>query len=128
MRTSHDFERVFAAMMQRQPNAFVTTADDLIQRHIEQIIEFMAKHRLPAMYQTRENVVAGGLMAYGASLSSLFRRSAWYVHRILQGAKPAELPIEQPTRFELTINVKTARSLGLEIPPALLARADEVIE
>jgi ABC-type uncharacterized transport system substrate-binding protein len=128
MRTSHDFERVFAAMMQRRPNAFVTTTDELIQRHIEQVIDFMAEHRLPAMYQTKENVEAGGLMAYGATLSDLFRRSAWYVHRILQGAKPAELPIEQPTKFELTINLKTAKAIGLEIPAKLLARADELIE
>ena len=128
MRTSEDFERAFAAMMQRRPSAFVTTADPLIQRHISRIIDLMTSHRLPAMYQLRENVVAGGLMAYGASLPDLFRRGAWYVHRLLQGAKPAELPIEQPTKFELTINLKTAKALGLEVPPTLLARADEVIE
>jgi len=93
-----------------------------------QIIDFVARHRLPAMYQSREDVEAGGLMSYGASQSELFRRSAWYVHRILQGAKPAELPIEQPTKFELTINLRTAKALGLTVPPALLRRADEVIE
>jgi putative ABC transport system substrate-binding protein len=80
------------------------------------------------MYQTKENVEAGGLMSYGATLSWLFRRGAWYVHRILQGAKPGELPIEQPTHFELTIHLKTAKGLGLTIPPAVLARADTVIE
>src|SRR5215831_14004143 len=128
MRTSDDFEAVFAAMMQRRPNAFVTTSDPLIQRHIGQIIDFMAKHRLPAMYQTKEEARAGGLMAYGAILPDMFRRGAWYVHRILQGAKPAELPVEQPTKFELTINLKTAKALGLTVPPSLLARADEVIE
>jgi ABC-type uncharacterized transport system substrate-binding protein len=106
----------------------VTTADPLIQRHIAKLIDLMASRRLPAMYQLRENVVAGGLMAYGASLSDLFRRGAWYVHRLLQGAKPAELPIEQPTKFELVINLKTAKTLGLTVPPTLLARADEVIE
>jgi putative ABC transport system substrate-binding protein len=95
---------------------------------MERIIEFLAKHGLPAMYQSKENVEAGGLMSYGATLSELFRRSAWYVHRILQGNKPAELPIEQPTKFELTINLKTARALGLIVPPSVLARADEVIE
>lgn len=87
-----------------------------------------ANARLPAMYQSREYVEAGGLMSYGPSFSELSRRSARYVHRILQGAKPAELPIEQPMKFEMTINLKTAKALGLTIPPALLARADEVIQ
>jgi putative tryptophan/tyrosine transport system substrate-binding protein len=128
MRTSDDFERTFAAMTQRRPNAFVMTADPLSQRLIMQIIDFMASHRLPAMYQLKENVMAGGLMAYGASLPVLFRRGAWYVHRLLQGAKPAELPLEQATKFELTINLKTAKALGLAIPPGVLSIADEVIE
>ena len=128
MRTTNDFDSAFCAMMERRPNAFVTTNDGLILRHMEQIIDFVARHRLPAMYQSKENVQAGGLMSYGATLSVLFRRSAWYVHRILQGAKPADLPIEQATKFELTINLKTAKALGLTIPPSLLARADEVIE
>ena len=128
MRTSDDFQAVIAAMMRRQPNAFVTTGDLLIQRHIREIIDFMAKHGLPAIYQEKENVRSGGLMAYGTPLPDLFRRGAWYVHRILQGAKPAELPVEQPTKFEFAINLKTAKALGLEIPPSLLDRADEVIE
>ena len=128
VRTSDEFERAFSAMMQRRPSAFVTTADPLHQRHVSHIIDFMASHRLPAMYQLKENVMAGGLMAYGASLPDLFRRGAWYVHRLLQGAKPADLPIEQPTKFDLVINLKTAKALGLEVPPTLLARADEVIE
>jgi ABC-type uncharacterized transport system substrate-binding protein len=128
LRTSDDFDGAFAAMMERRPNAFVTTNDSLILQHIGQVIDFMAKHRLPAMYQSRENVEAGGFMSYGATLSELFRRSAWYVHRILQGVKPADLPIERPTKFELVMNLKTARALGLTIPPTLLARADELIE
>jgi putative tryptophan/tyrosine transport system substrate-binding protein len=128
MRTSEEYEGALAAMMERKPNAFVTTSDGLILQHMGQIIDFMAKHHLPAMYQSNENVKAGGLMAYGAPLSDLFTRGAWYVHRILQGAKPADLPIEQPTKFELSINLKTARALGLNVPPQLLARADEVIE
>ena len=128
MRTSYYFERAFQAMMQRRPNAFVMTADALHQSLIGKIIDFMAKHRLPASYQTRENVKAGGLMAYGASLSDLFRRSAGYVHRILQGASPADLPVEQPDKFELTINLKTAKALGIEIPSRLLFTAQEVIE
>src|SRR6516162_8981597 len=124
MRTSDDFPAVIAAMMRRQPNAFVTQNDPLILQHIGQIIDFVAEHRLPAMYQAKENVEAGGLMAYGATLSDLFTRSAWYVHRILQGAKPADLPVEQPTKFELSINLKTAKALGLDIPATVLARAD----
>jgi putative ABC transport system substrate-binding protein len=128
MRTSSEFERAFAAMMRRQPSAFVTTNDSLILRHLPEIIDFMIQHRLPAMYQTKEAVQAGGLMSYGATVSDLFRRGAWYVHRILQGAKPAELPVEQPTKFELMINLKSAKAIGLEIPALLLARADEVIE
>jgi putative ABC transport system substrate-binding protein len=128
MRTSDHLEAVFAAMMQRRPDAFATTSDPLIQRHIRQIIDFMAKHRLPDMYQTKEDARAGGFMAYGAIVPDLFRRGAWYVHRILQGAKPAELPVEQPTKFELTINLKTAKALGLTVPDKLLVAADEVIE
>src|SRR5262249_54577465 len=128
LRTSNDFNAVFAAMMQRRPNAFVTTSDPLIQLHIGQIIDFMVEHRLPSMYQTKENVRAGGLIAYGPSLPELFRRSAWYVHRILQGAKPADLPVEQPTKFELSINLRTARALGLTVPQTLIPVADELIE
>src|SRR6516162_1539805 len=128
MRTSDDLQAVIAAMMRRQPNAFATTGDLLIRRHIREIIDFMAKHRLPAIYQEKEDVLSGGLMAYGTSLPDLFRRGAWYVHRILQGAKPAELPVEQPTKFEFAINLKTAKALGLKVPDGLLAIATEVIE
>ena len=104
------------------------TADALHLAHIGWIINFMAKNRLPAMYIVRENVVAGGLMSYGPSLPDLYRRSAGYVQKILQGTKPADLPVEQPTTFELAINLKTAKALDLTIPPILIARADEVIE
>jgi len=128
MRTSNDFDGAFAGMMKRRPNAFTMPDDGLLLQHLEQIIDFMARYRLPAMYASREDVEAGGLMSYGPSVSELFRRSAWYVHRILQGAKPEELPIEQPTKFELTINLKTAKALGITVPPSLLARTDEVIE
>ena len=115
-------------MLRRMPNAAVTTGDPLLRRHASQIVGFAAKNRLPSMYQTKEYVTAGGLMSYGVNLPNMFRRAAFYVHRILQGAKPADLPIEQPTHFELAINLKTAKALGLTIPETLLATADEVIQ
>src|SRR5204862_754070 len=92
------------------------------------IVELAAKYRIPAMYHARELVEAGGLIGYGTNLDELSRRGAMYVDRILKGAKPSELPVEQPNRFELVVNLKTARALGLTIPPSSLARADEVIE
>ena len=92
------------------------------------IVELAATHRLPAMFNSREFVQLGGLAAYGANLNDLWRRTATYVDKILKGAKPADLPVEQPTKFELLINLKTAKALGLPVPPIMLARADEVIE
>jgi putative tryptophan/tyrosine transport system substrate-binding protein len=104
------------------------TADAVHQRYIERIVASMAELRLPAMYQLREAVDRGGLMSYGASMSDLSRRAATFVDKILKGAKPAELPVEQPTKFELVVNLKTAKALGLTIPPSLLARADQIVE
>ena len=92
------------------------------------LVEFMAQHRLPAMYEGREFVEAGGLIAYGPSLPALWRRAAHYVDKILKGTKPADLQVEQPTQFELVINLKTAKALGITIPPTLLFQADEVIQ
>jgi putative ABC transport system substrate-binding protein len=128
IRNADEFEGTFAAVLQRRPNAALVTGDPLLRRHQNRIIDFVAKNRLPAMYQEKEWVAAGGLLSYGPSLPDLFRRGASYVHRILEGAKPADLPIEQPTRFELVINLKTAKALGLTIPSGVLASADEVIE
>jgi len=128
IRNADEFEGTFAAVLQRRPNAALVTGDPLLRRHQNRIIDFVAKNRLPAMYQEKEWVAAGGLLSYGPSLPDLFRRGVSYVHRILEGAKPADLPIEQPTRFELVINLKTAKALGLTVPPNLLAAADEVIE
>jgi putative ABC transport system substrate-binding protein len=128
IRTADQFEGAFAAMMRRMPNGAVATNDPLLRRHLSQIVDFAAKNRLPAMYQEKEWVASGGLMSYGPNQPNLYRRGALYVHRILQGAKPADLPIEQPTRFELVINLKTAKALGLTVPPTLYALANELIE
>ncbi|TPW18286.1 MAG: hypothetical protein FD126_3483, partial [Elusimicrobia bacterium] len=92
------------------------------------IVDLGAKHRLPGMYQLREFVDLGGLMAYGASLADLWRRAAFYVDKILKGARPTDLPVEQPTKFELVVNLRTAKALGLTIPPSILVRADQVIQ
>jgi putative ABC transport system substrate-binding protein len=124
----HEFERAFADMMRERPDALIVTADGTHQLRQAWIVDFAAKWRLPAMYQLKEYVEAGGLMSYGASITDNYRRAATYVDRILKGAKPADLPVEQPTKFELVINLKTAKALGLTIPPSLLARADHVIE
>jgi len=92
------------------------------------IIDFLTNNRLPGMFLTREIAIAGGLISYGASVPALFRRGALYVHKILQGTKPADLPVEQPTKFELVVNMRTAKAIGLNIPESFLVRADEVIE
>src|SRR5499433_4480344 len=123
-----EFETAFAAMMKERPDALSMTAEPFHQIHIVWIMDFMAKNRLPAVYQLRENVRAGGLMSYSASEYDLFRRAAGYVHKILQGTKPADLPVEQPVKFELAVNLKTAKALGLTIPESFLLRTDEVIE
>jgi putative tryptophan/tyrosine transport system substrate-binding protein len=128
VRRSDEFDSAFAAMMRERPDAFTMTADPLHQLHIGWIIDFLARNRLPGMYQLRENVFAGGLMSYGASLPDMFRRAAGYVHKILQGARPADLPVEQPTKFDLIVNLKTAKALGLTIPESFLLLANEVIE
>jgi putative tryptophan/tyrosine transport system substrate-binding protein len=126
--SSSEFGSAFEAMLREQPDAFVMTADPFHQLNIGWIIEYLARNHLPGMYQVKDNVVAGGFVSYGASLPDLFRRAARYVQKILQGTKPADLPIELPTKFDLTINLQTAKALGLTIPESFLLRADEVIE
>ena len=123
-----NLENAFASMVRERPDAVTMTGDPLLARRRERIIDFLMTHKLPGMMQLKEDVAAGGLMSYGASLPDLFRRGAGYVHKILEGAKPGDLPVEQPTKFELTINLKTAKALGLDVSPILLAGADEVIE
>jgi ABC-type uncharacterized transport system substrate-binding protein len=122
-----DFDGALAVMPQKRAEVLLVSNDPFHQQHVGRIIDFLAKNRIAGMFQSKENVAAGGLMAYGANLPDLFRRAAAYVHRILQGAKPADLPVELPTKFDLAINLKT-RALGLDLAPLLVARADEVIE
>ena len=128
VRSSDELDNAFSAMMRERPDAFLMTNDPFHQLSIGRIIDFLANNRLPGMFVTREVAVAGGLLSYGASLPDLFRRGAVYVHKILQGTKPADLPIEQPVKFELVVNLKTAKAMGLGIPESFLLRADEAIE
>jgi putative ABC transport system substrate-binding protein len=127
-RTLSDLDGNLANLLSQHPDALIVTGDPFHQQHVDRIIRFLADHRLPGLFQIRENVLAGGPMSYGASLPDLFRRAATYTHKISEGTKPADLPIEQPTKFDLVINQRTAKALGLTIPPMLLATADEVIE
>jgi putative tryptophan/tyrosine transport system substrate-binding protein len=127
-RTVVDFDRVFAQVSSDPPDAVLITSDPAHQVHMSAIINFLLQNRVPALFQVRENVVAGGLMSYGVSLSDLFRMGALYADKILHGTKPGELPIAQPVTFEFTINLKTAKAIGLDIPTSVIARADEVIE
>jgi putative ABC transport system substrate-binding protein len=128
VREPKEFDDAFAMMKNERVPALLVIPDPLVNDHRGRIVAFAATNRLPAIYPYRTFVDAGGLMSYGVDLSDLSRRAATYVDRILKGAKPAELPIEQPTKFELVINMKTAKALGLTIPPSLLQRADQVIE
>jgi putative ABC transport system substrate-binding protein len=123
-----DFVGAFAAMTKERASAILMQQDAIFLFNARQLAELAAKSRLPAMYGLREHVEAGGLMAYAASLAELSRRASTYVGKILQGAKPGDLPVEQATKFDLVINLKTAKALGLTIPPSLLQRADQVIE
>jgi len=123
-----DFERAFAAMTRERAGALLVQLDGMFLLHRTRIPDLAAKSRLPAMYELREFVDAGGLVGYGPSIRDRFRRAATYVDKILKGAKPGDLPVEQPTKFELIINLKTAKVLGLIIPPSVLVRADEVLQ
>jgi putative ABC transport system substrate-binding protein len=123
-----EFARAFSDMSSARAGALTVLPSNRFERERRRLVDLAAKNRLPAVYTSREFVDAGGLMAYGANLADLYRRAATYVDKVLKGAKPADLPVEQPTKFELVINLKTAKALGLEIPPTLLTRADEIIE
>jgi putative ABC transport system substrate-binding protein len=123
-----DFDRAFSDMTKARAGALTVLGSTMFGNERRRLVDLAAKNRLPAVYPWREFVDAGGLMAYGPNVADLYRRAATYVDKILKGAKPGDLPIEQPTKFELVINLKTAKALGLTIPPSLLQRADQVVE
>jgi putative ABC transport system substrate-binding protein len=127
-RNPQEIDRAFAAMAREGAAALVVLTDSIFTNQRRQIAELASKGRLPAVFGNSEHVVAGGLVGYSASFLDLERRAATFVDKILKGAKPADLPVEQPTRYELVINLKTAKALGLTIPPSVLGRADQVIE
>jgi putative ABC transport system substrate-binding protein len=127
-RGPNDFDRVFAAMSRERVGGLILIPSAMFIDERRRIVNVVNKDRLPAMFYFREFAEVGGLMSYGPNFRELFRRAATYVDKILKGAKPADLPVEQPTKFELVINLKTAKALGIAIPPSLLQRADEVIQ
>ena len=128
VRAADDFEKVFAALNKQRPDGLYVLGGGLMSANRKRIADFAVRSRLPSMYYNREDVDAGGLMSYGADIADSYRRVAYYVDRILKGAKPADLPVEQPTKFEFVINLKTAKQIGLTIPPEVLARATKLIK
>jgi putative ABC transport system substrate-binding protein len=127
-RNAGEIDRAFDLMAASPPHALLVSADSFFTMQREQIVALAARYRIPAIYEWRDHAVAGGLASYGARLPDQVRMLGVYVGRILKGERPADLPVQQPTRFELVINLRTAKVLGIGIPTAVLARADEVIE
>jgi putative ABC transport system substrate-binding protein len=128
LRGPKDIESAFQEAHKEHADALLVLVNPFIMSVRRQVVDLALKNRLPSIYPRRELVEAGGLMTYGVNIADLFRRAAYYVDKILKGAKPADLPVEQPTKFELVINLKTAKQIGLTIPPNVLARADRVIK
>jgi putative ABC transport system substrate-binding protein len=126
--TPQEIDRSFAAMAKERTDALIVVADPMFFDQRVRIADLAARQRLPSMYGLKEHADAGGLMSYSADFTDLYRRAATYVDKILKGAKPADLPVEQPTKFELVVNLKTAKAFSLAIPPSIVARADRVIE
>ena len=128
VRDAGEIERAIIAFARGSADSLIVTGSPSAEVHRELIITLVARHQFPAVYPNRSFVIAGGLLSYGPDVSDQYRRAAGYVDRILKGEKPADLPVQAPTKYELVINLKTARALGLDVPSSLLARADEVIE
>src|SRR5215467_2726932 len=127
-RNLNELDMAFADLLNERPDALLVTAEAFTRQHLARILDFANNNKIPAMFEDSSYVVAGGIMSYGPDYQDVFRKAAIFVDKILKGAKPADLPIEQPTKFELVINLKTAKAIGLEIPPKLIALADRVIE
>jgi putative ABC transport system substrate-binding protein len=123
-----DFAAAFAAIAEERPEAFLVLQDAVTMQHRNEIVDFAIKQHLPSMFQEKEWAKAGGLMSYGENLPSMYRRAAYFVDRIFKGANPADLPVEQAAKFEMVLNLRTAKAIGLAIPDSILALADEVIE
>jgi putative ABC transport system substrate-binding protein len=127
-RNLNELDTAFADLLNARPDALLVTAEAFTRQHLVRILDFANNNKIPAMFEDSSYVAAGGLMSYGPDYQDVFRKAAVFVDKILRGAKPADLPIEQPTKFELAINLKTAKAIGLSVPPTLLTTADKVIE
>ena len=127
-RNLNELDTAFAELLNARPNAILVTAEAFTRQHLVRILDFANNNKIPAMFEDSSYVAAGGLMSYGPDYQDVFRKAAVFVDKILKGAKPADLPIEQPTKFKLVINLKTAKAIGLSVPPTLLTTADKVIE
>jgi putative tryptophan/tyrosine transport system substrate-binding protein len=128
VQTLQDIEKAFVEIPKVRPNALLVLLSPLVTLHSQRIVELALKQHLPGIYPTRQFAEEGGLMAYGPLIGDLYRRAATYVDKILKGAKPADLPVEQPMKFEFIINLKAAKQIGVTVPPNVLARADKVIK